>query len=132
MESQRTCGHGLAEHSVILAKLAELMASRAENLELHMEALDPNDSNSRKEYDAYLELANEHREIASQLEATNKKMAGHWNLPMGRHDQHVMSAPKVLEAFRRYVKVEQELQALIQQMVEEDQKLIDNSKLDTP
>ena len=123
MENRPTCGEGLAEHSVLPASLGELMASMAENLELHMEALDLNDSASRQEYDAYQELANEHREIATRLQAAAKKMAGHRDLPMGPHDPNVMSAPKLVDAFRRFLELEQSLQALLQKMVEQDQKL---------
>jgi hypothetical protein len=124
MEQQRTCGMGLAEHSVLPAKMGELLDSVAENLELHMQALDLSDSNAKLEYDAYLELANEHRAIATQLQATAKKLAGCWDLPMGRHDQHMMSAPRALEAFQNLVKAEQELQALLHMRLEEDQKIL--------
>jgi hypothetical protein len=124
MEDQQTCGKGLAEHAVLPAKMAELMAAIAENLELHREALDFNDSNSKKEYDAYLELAGEHRELGLELQATAKKMADCWDLPMGEHDQHVMSSPKVLAAFQRVVHVEQELLVLLQKRVEQDLKML--------
>jgi len=40
MKNQQTCGPGLAEHSVLPAKVGELIASLAEILELHMKALD--------------------------------------------------------------------------------------------
>lgn len=124
MEHQRTCGQGLAEHSVLPALLGELIASVAENLEVHMEALDLTDENSQKEYDAYLELAKEHRQIASQLTATAQKMAGYRDLPMGRHDQQVMSGPKVLEAFKQLVTLEQELLTLLRERLEQDQKML--------
>lgn len=50
---QPTCGKGLAENSVLPAKLGELISAIAENLEAHMQALDRTDQNSRREYDAY-------------------------------------------------------------------------------
>ena len=87
MKNEPTCGQGLAEHSVLPAKLGELIASLAENLELHMNTLDLTDENSRKEHAAYLELSREYRKIAAQLQATAKQMAGYQDLPMGRHDQ---------------------------------------------
>ena len=124
MENQPTCGKGLAEHSVLPGKMGELIASVADNLELHITALDLTDDNSRKEQDAYRALAKDHREIASQLQATANKMAGYRDLPMGRHDQRAMSDPKFREAFERFITLEQELLALLQTKVEQDRKML--------
>lgn len=124
MENQQTCGKGLAEHSVLPAKLGELTAAVAENLEIHMKALDLKDQSSRKERDAYVELAKEHRRIAAQLQATAMLMSGYRDLPMGRHDQKAMSGPEVVEAFEKFVKLEQELLALLQKRVEQDRKML--------
>jgi hypothetical protein len=124
MESQRTCGQGLAEHSPLPAKLAELTASVAENLELHMKALDPTDESSRKEYDAYLELANGHRKIAAQLQSIARQMAGYRDLPMGTHDQKAMSTPEVREPFQRFVALEEELRALLDTRLERDRRML--------
>jgi hypothetical protein len=49
MEEEPTCGKGLAEQSVLPAKLGQLMASLAENLEVHLKALDLTDENARQE-----------------------------------------------------------------------------------
>lgn len=124
MENQPTCGQGLAEHSVLPSKLGELIASLAENLELHMKVLDLKDQDSRKEHYAYLELSRAHREIAGHLKATGKKMAGYGDLPMGGHDQKTMSNPKLLEAFEKFVALEQELLTLLQKKVARDRKML--------
>jgi hypothetical protein len=124
MENQLTCGQGLAAHSELPAKLGELTVSVAENLEVHTKALDSTDENSKKELDAYLELANEHRKIATRLKAAAEHMAGYRHLPMGRHDQKVMSGPEVLGAFEKFVKLELELLALLQKKVEQDRKML--------
>lgn len=63
MDAEPTCGKGLAENSVLPAKLGELMASVGGILETHMKALDLSDENSRKEQDAYRQLVEEHREM---------------------------------------------------------------------
>ena len=84
MEQPQTCGQGLAETSMLPALLAELLASLAENLVVHMQALDRTDQNADKEYLAYQELAEEYRTVASQLQSTAQKMAGYRDLPMGR------------------------------------------------
>ena len=52
MDEQQTCGKGLAEHSVLPAKLGELTAAIAAILEHHQTALDLTDENARKEYKA--------------------------------------------------------------------------------
>jgi hypothetical protein len=124
MADQRTCGQGLAEHSLLPAKLAKLTASVAENLEVHMEALDLTDENAKKEHRVYRKLAKEHRKIARQLLAIGEEMAGCRDLPMGRHDQRAMSSPQVVEAFENFVRVEQELLALLVRRMEQDQKML--------
>jgi hypothetical protein len=121
-----TCGQGLAEHSSVPAKLGELTASLAENLELHMETLDLSDENAKTEHAAYVKLANEHRDIAAQLQATSEEMAGYRDLPMGRHDQQALSSPRLVEAFARFVTVEQELLALLRTRVQQDQQMLDD------
>ncbi len=124
MENQRTCGKGLAEHSLLPAKLGELMASVADVLEVHLKALDLTDGNSRTERDAYQELTKEHREIAARLQATAERMAGYRDLPMGRHDLTAVSAPTVFEAFENFVELEQEILALLQKRVEQDRGML--------
>src|SRR5437016_9036967 len=101
--AQQTCGKGLAEHSALPAKLGEWTAAMAENLERHTEALDLSDENSRRERDAYLELAEAYGQIATRLQATARQMAGYRDLPMGRHDPKAMASPKLRDAFERFV-----------------------------
>lgn len=124
MEDQPTCGKGLAEHSVLPAKLGELIACVAEILETHMKALDVADDNSRKEHDVYLELAREHRKIATELMATARRMAGFRDLPMGRHDEKAMAGPEALEIFERFVEREHELVGLLQKRLEQDRRML--------
>lgn len=96
----------------------------AENLELHMKALDLNDENAKREHDAYRRLAKEHRQTAGELDATAREMAGYRDLPMSRHDAKAMSDPKLFEAFERLVSVEQELLWLLQERIARDQKML--------
>jgi hypothetical protein len=124
MQGQRTCGQGLAENSVLPAKLGELIAALAENLEVHMKALDPKDKNARKEHDAYRKLATELRRIGDELEAIAAEMARYRDLPMGRHDEKAMSAPPVRTAFEKFVTLEQDLGALFQKKVEQDRPML--------
>lgn len=124
MNEQQTCGKGLAEHSTLPAKLAELVSAMVENLEIHQTSLDLTDENARKELDAYVKLAKEFRDIAARLQATAEHMAGYRNLPMGRHDRQALAGPKVVKAFETFVRLERELLALLQSSVERDQKML--------
>ena len=124
MADDPSCGEGLAEHSVLPAKLAELIASQGENLEVHMKALDRTDENAGREYGVYLKLVQEHRRIAALLEATAEGMSASRDLPMGRHDAKAMSSPAVVEAFERFVEIERELVGLLQERVQQDARLL--------
>jgi septal ring factor EnvC (AmiA/AmiB activator) len=124
MDDQPTCGQGLAEHSELPAKVSELMAATAANLEAHQKTLDLSDENSRKELDAYVALAREHRSLADQLRATAQRMAAYRDLPMGRHDERALADPRLVAAFAKYVKVEQELLAQLRRAVERDQQML--------
>jgi hypothetical protein len=117
METPQTCGQGLAENSVLPAKLGELTDSMAEILEIHMGALDLQDNASRLEHEAYRELALEQRKTAGALKETARRMAGYRDLPMGAHDTSVMSSPRAVAAFENFVKLEEELVALLQHRV---------------
>ncbi|HLO27817.1 MAG TPA: hypothetical protein VK249_01700 [Anaerolineales bacterium] len=122
---EQTCGKGLAENSVLPAKLGEVIAAMAENLEAHMKALDQTDQNSRREYAAYERLAKAQKQIAAQLQATADEMAGYRDLPMGRHDEGGMTHPRVRAAFEQLVQQKQELRALLEQTAERDDKLLE-------
>lgn len=123
-EDPGSCGQGLAEHAAIPAKLAELLDSLAENLEAHLPSLDLGDPNARAERDAYVRLAQQHRQIAAQLQATAREMAGYRTLPMGRHDPQTVAAPQVIKAFERYVRIEKELGDLFRSSVEQDEDML--------
>jgi short-subunit dehydrogenase involved in D-alanine esterification of teichoic acids len=124
MADQPTCGQGLAERSALPAKLGELAASLADNLEVHTRALDLSEQNAKEELAVYQKLVQQHRAIAAQLETVGEDMAGYHDLPMAKHDLEAMSSNAVLTAFDRYVKVEQELLGLLERRVEEDQAML--------
>src|SRR5688572_31525795 len=113
MANEPTCGKGLAEHSALPAKLSELIAALAENLERHMPTLDLSDEHARRERDAYQRLSQEQRVIAEQLRATAEHMASYRDLPMARHDESKLADPRVVEAFRRFVDVEEQAYELL-------------------
>jgi hypothetical protein len=124
MEDQPTCGKGLAEHSAIPRSMGAFAKAVARVLETHAEALDSADADAREEHAAYSVLVEEHRSNAAALTATADRMAGYRDLPMGRHDESVMSGQKAMQAFEDFVRAEQELLALLQPLVEQDQAML--------
>jgi hypothetical protein len=51
-------------------------------------------------------------------------MAGHRDLPMGRHDMKVLTSAEVAAAFQRLINTEQELLALVEQQVHDHQNML--------
>jgi hypothetical protein len=130
MDDQQTCGRGLAEHSVLPAQLAGMIEAMADNLRVHLGALELDDEPAREEHAVYLRLAEEQRQAAGRLRAIAGEMAAARDLPMGRHDPQTLASPEVADAFRHFVKAEQELAATLQRMAEEDQRLL--AAMDSP
>ena len=124
MDEQQTCGKGLAHHSALTGSLGELIASTARVLEVHMKALDLTDESSKREFDAYRELASAHRRIAGELADTAQRMAGYRTLPMGRHDMAVMTSPAPRHAFAGFVKQEEALATLLRERLAQDKAML--------
>jgi hypothetical protein len=124
MEDTPTCGKGLAEHSAIPAKLAELIDALAANLEAHQPTLDLTDDRSRQELEAYVTLGRAHRSIAAQLRDVAERMSGYRDLPMGRHDERALEGRAVVDAFARYVRAEREVLALLESSVARDAAML--------
>jgi hypothetical protein len=109
-QKQLTCGEGLAAGAGLPAKLAELLAARAEVLERHRRALDAEDAAGRREIDAYTELVQLHRDISDRLGRLAETMRSHRDLPAAPHDAAVMADPRgQAEAFERFQALQREL-----------------------
>jgi hypothetical protein len=124
MAEPQTCGQWVADHAVLPAMLAEVTEALADNLQVHMKALDLDDEAARQEHAVYLRLAEEHRQAAARLRALGQDMAAPRDLPMGGHDEQALAAPDVAEAFQRFVGAKQELAALLQRMLEDDRRML--------
>ena len=124
MDEQQTCGRGVAEHSVLPGRLAEVIEAMAENLRVHMGALELDDEPAREEHAVYLRLAEEQVQAAGRLRAIAREMAAARDLPMGRHDTQALTSPEVADAFRQFVEAKQELAATLQGMAEEDRRML--------
>ena len=124
MDTPQTCGRGLADHSALPLKLAELTDAVRLVLELHTNALDVSDPASKGELDAYRRLVKQHGDAAAQLRATAAEMAGYRDMPMGRHDPQAMAAPAARDAFETFVTREEELAALLEARLTNDRHML--------
>jgi hypothetical protein len=124
MVEQPTCGQGLAQHAALVGRLAEVTEAMADNLQVHMAALELDDEPARQEHAVYLRLVEEQRQTAGRLRAVAGEMAAAHDLPMGRHDEQAMTSPEVSDAFQRFLRARRELLALLERMVEQDQRML--------
>ena len=124
MDDQPTCGKGLAAHSALPALMGELTGAVAEILELHLVSLDPKDSPSRPEHEAYTRLVREHRDAAERLRAIGGSMAGHRDLPMANHHMQALTDPRNVGAFERFVTLERELRELLEARLATDEEML--------
>jgi hypothetical protein len=123
-EEELTCGKGLAQNSVLPAKLGELEAALAAVLEAHMTALDLSDEKSRREHEVYERITRKHREAAEGLEAVATDMADQGDLPMGPHDMEALGGGEQMAAFERYVRVKRELLTLFQDTLSQEEAMM--------
>ena len=124
MDEPMTCGRVLAERSALPAQLAAVIEAMADNLHVHMQALELDDEPAREEHAVYLRLVEEQRQAAGRLRAVAGEMAAARDLPMGRHDEETMRSPEVGNAFRRFIEARQELVVLLERMAEQDRQLL--------
>jgi hypothetical protein len=99
----------------------------ADVLEHHLATLDLTDEQSRREDAAYRSLVVHHRRLAGELQAIAGEMAGYRDLPMGRHDLAAFAHPDALRPFARFVRLEQELLALLQDRLHRDRAMLDQA-----
>ncbi len=124
MAEQPTCGQGIAVHAELPTRLGILVAALAEVLEAHMPALDLTDPNAQLEHEVYARLARQHREIADRLRAVAADMAAQRDLPMGRHNVHVITSSAPAEALRAYVQAERTLLDLLEQSAAQSEQML--------
>ena len=124
MEEPSTCGQGLASRAIVPGKLSGLLHAQARILEAHMRALDPTDIDARKELDAYAALVTAHRDVADRLSGIADQMADYRTLPIAAHDEAAMSDALALKAFENFVRLEQELATVLQQLMQEDEQML--------
>ena len=119
-----TCGQGLAERSVLPARLGALAAAMADNLEKHQRTLDLTDNNAEPERDAYDAVARSLRSAATELQAAADRMAGSRDLPMPRHDTSKMTSAEILDAFATFIERELDLSVLLNTLIQRDREML--------
>ena len=115
-----TCGQGLAQHAAVPARIADFLASLAENLNAHVPTIDISDASGRAESDAYVYLTTEYRMIAARLDAIAKQMSTYRDLAAAEHDPQALSDPMILELFDSFVTIENELAELLRESADRD------------
>ena len=65
-----------------------------------------------------------HRQAAAELRGIAEDMAAQRELPVGRHDEKALGSPEIVEAFQRFVAATQALQVLLQELLEQDQRML--------
>jgi hypothetical protein len=124
VEEQPTCGRGLAQSAGVPAALAAVSAGLAQNLEVHIRALDPGDPAAAQEQGVYERVARNLRDAAAGLHAAAAEMASAVDLPMGVHDMAAITTTDVLDAFAGYVAAEDELRRLLEAQREDNEEML--------
>jgi hypothetical protein len=128
MDEPRTCGKGLAERAALPARLSALTAAMADVLQTHQQALDLTDVNATAERAAYQLLADDYRNLTSELRQTSARMVGYRDLPMARHRADALLGPEFRAAVANLVLRERDVAALLETWIEEDQAMLVSSK----
>jgi hypothetical protein len=123
-DEPRTCGRGLAERSAFPARLSALSAAMVDILETHQQTLDLSDDNARAEHTAYQLLANDYRNIATQLRTTADRMMAYRDLPMARHHAHLLVAPETRRALATFIERERDIAALLKTWIDQDEAML--------
>ncbi len=124
MSEDFTCGHGIAAHAALPARLSSLLETVGLNLELHLGSLDPADEASRPEHTAYTTLVQQHRELSGRLRSLSELMASYRDLPMANHDPAVLGSPQVMEAFQALLAEQEQLVELLRGWIDRDRALL--------
>jgi hypothetical protein len=131
VDEQPTCGRGLAQNAVVPAALAAVAAGMAQNLEVHMRALHPDDAAAVQERGVYERVARGLRGAAADLRAAATEMAAAVDLPMGEHDVTAVTAAEILGAFEGLVAAEDELRRLLEARRGDNEQLLTAIRAET-
>jgi hypothetical protein len=108
-EQPATCGEGLAANAVVPEKVGAFVGAMAELLQNHTRALDGRDSNARLEREAYEDLIEQLRAIASGLGTLAAAMRGYRDLPAAPHDERLLADQRSNDVFTAFIGAEEAL-----------------------
>jgi len=119
------CSRTLEKRSAIPAKIDQLFAATADDLDAHAQWIGQKDKTAKSEYEALSKVAHEHREsteMMSKLSDTMTKTARTFGA--SPHDINSPLMAKALDADARYARTERELAQLLLQDAEETEQRI--------
>jgi hypothetical protein len=123
-QEEPTCGRGMAASAVVPSALAAVAAGIAQNLDVHIRALDVGDPAAAREKDVYARVVHHLRRAAVDLHAAAEEMAAAVDLPMGAHDMAAMTTPDVLDAFAGLVAAEDGLRRLLEERRADNEEML--------
>lgn len=124
MDEEPTCGRGLAQNADLPEALGGVAAGLAENLEVHVRALDGADAAAAREREVYERVARSLRGAAADLRAAATEMASAIDLPMGAHDMAELTTTDTLDAFESFVAAGEHLRRLLVERRAEDEQML--------
>ena len=123
-DEQQTCGKGLAANAVLPEEMGALMRAMAELLHNHTRSLDLADAGAVSERDAYDVLVKAQREIASKLEALAATMRSYRDLPLGKHDEGILTDRRSVDVFASFIRAEETVLSLLQGSVAQHRAML--------
>jgi hypothetical protein len=123
-EGTPTCGKGIANHAPNPLAMAEVAAAMANLFATHKKALDVQDSDGRREHDAYNSLAGAYAEVARRLAALASEAESYRPLAPAPHDMSFMTGPEPLAAFERVVAARAAPRELLQASAPQDEAML--------
>lgn len=123
-DAPATCGQGLAAHSALPARMADVLSRMGAVLDHHRHALDRSDAQTQPEHDVYAALVRDLEQVASHLAAAARRMTDARDLPMGRHDMDRMTGPGPVALFERFVAAERALVQVLQTSIADGEAML--------
>jgi uncharacterized protein YndB with AHSA1/START domain len=122
-----TCGVGVAQHAAIVTAAGVIFEALAETLALHRQMLAGDDPATRREDEAYRELTERWRRIATHVQDAGQFMAAQRALPMAAHDEQAWGDAH-RRAFEKFVTAQSHLLALLRVAVPRDEQMVASMK----
>ncbi|MGQ0506009.1 MAG: hypothetical protein ACT4TC_11905 [Myxococcaceae bacterium] len=109
-----TCGQWMASKAPLPAKLGELMASIADNMDSHAKWTSASkDKNAKKEVEIVSKVAKTHRDLGTNYTRLSEEMTKHKDLPAVQHDPKAMDMAKMTEGMTKQIKLQREMAQMI-------------------